>query len=71
LLLGFAAVSGLSLYAATGTSAVAALLAAHLGSVLALFLLLPYAKMAHSFFRLAALVAEEGKKANFGITVTN
>src|SRR5690606_33217925 len=61
-LLGFVAVSGLALYAATGTGAVPVLLALHLGSVLALFLLLPFTKMVHGFFRMAALVAEEGKK---------
>ncbi len=61
-LLGFVAVSGLALYAATGTAAVAPLLALHLGSVLALFLLLPFTKMVHGFFRMTALVAEEGKK---------
>lgn len=61
-LLGFVAASGLALYAATGTAAVAPLLALHLGSVLALFLLLPYTKMVHGFFRMAALIAEEGKR---------
>jgi len=43
-LLGFVAVSGLALYAATGTVVVAPLLALHLGSVLALFLLLPFTR---------------------------
>jgi len=64
LLLGVAAATGLALYAVTGTSAVPMLLALHLGSVLTLFLLLPYTKMVHGFFRLAALVAEEGMKRN-------
>ncbi|MGF1475251.1 MAG: tricarballylate utilization 4Fe-4S protein TcuB [Geminicoccaceae bacterium] len=58
LLLGFVALSGLALYAATGTGAVPLLLALHLGSVLAFFLLLPFSKMAHGFYRFAALVAE-------------
>lgn len=62
LLLGFTATSGLSLYVATGTVAVAPLLALHLGSVLTLFLLLPYTKMVHGFFRLTALIAEEQLK---------
>lgn len=59
LLLGFVALSGLLLYAATKTALVASLLALHLGAVLTLFLLLPYTKMVHGFFRLAALVAEQ------------
>ncbi|WP_163269446.1 tricarballylate utilization 4Fe-4S protein TcuB [Chelativorans alearense] len=62
LLLGLVAASGLALYAATGTFAVSSLLALHLGSVLALFLLLPYTKMVHGFFRIAALLAEEAKR---------
>lgn len=61
-LLGIVAASGLLLYAASGSAAVPALLAVHLGSVLTFFLLLPYTKMVHGFFRLAALVAEEGLK---------
>ncbi len=62
LLLGFVALSGLALYAATGTDLVAPLLALHLGSVLSFFLLLPYTKMVHGFYRLAALTAEEERK---------
>lgn len=54
--------TGLALYAATGSAAVPALLALHLGSVLAFFLLLPFSKMVHGFFRLAALAAEEQKR---------
>jgi citrate/tricarballylate utilization protein len=61
-LLGFVAASGLALYAATGSALVSPMLAAHLGAVLTLFLLLPYTKMVHGFFRLAALLAEETKK---------
>ena len=45
LLLFFVSFSGLALYAATGTAAVQTLLAIHLGSVLAFFLLTPYSKM--------------------------
>jgi citrate/tricarballylate utilization protein len=62
-LLGFVAITGLALYAATGTGAVPALLAVHLGAVLAFFLLLPFTKMVHGFYRLAALMVEEQKKA--------
>jgi citrate/tricarballylate utilization protein len=50
--------TGLALYAATGNSAVGWLLPLHLGTVLAFFLLTPYSKMAHGFYRMAALVKE-------------
>lgn len=50
--------TGLALYAATGTALVQPLLALHLGVVLTFFLLIPYSKMAHGFYRLAALVRE-------------
>lgn len=63
LLLFAVAATGLALYAATGTALVPMLLALHLGSVLAFFLLLPFTKMVHGFYRLAALVAEEQKRA--------
>jgi len=59
LLLAAVAATGLLLYAVAGTTAVPVLLALHLGSVLAFFLLLPYTKMVHGFFRIAALLAEE------------
>ena len=62
LLLGFVSLSGLALYAATGTGAVPILLALHLGSVLAFFLLMPFSKMVHGFYRFAALVAEAQRK---------
>jgi citrate/tricarballylate utilization protein len=61
LLVGATAATGLALYAATGTAAVAPLLALHLATVLALFLLMPYSKMVHGFFRLAALAAEAAR----------
>lgn len=61
LLLGAVSLTGLALYAATGTSIVGPLLAIHLATVMALFLLMPFSKMVHGFFRLAALVAEAGK----------
>lgn len=60
LLLGAAALSGLVLYAATGTAMVGPLLALHLATVMTLFLLMPFSKMVHGFFRLAALTAEAG-----------
>lgn len=58
LLLGLTGLSGLLLYAATGTAAVPALLALHLGAVLVVFLTLPYSKMVHAFYRFAALVRD-------------
>jgi len=56
LLLGFVALSGLLLYALGQTALMPSLLALHLGSVLAFFLLTPFSKMVHGFFRLAALI---------------
>lgn len=50
--------TGLALYAATGTALVASLLALHLGAVLSFFLLMPYSKMVHGFYRMAALIAD-------------
>ncbi|MBD3764842.1 MAG: tricarballylate utilization 4Fe-4S protein TcuB [Rhodobacterales bacterium] len=61
LLLAVVAATGLALYAATGSALVAPLLALHLASVLVLFLLMPFSKMVHGFFRLTALLAEETK----------
>lgn len=66
LLLGAVALSGLALYAATGSALVGLLLAVHLATVMVLFLLMPFSKMVHGFFRLAALVAEAGKPAPSG-----
>jgi citrate/tricarballylate utilization protein len=66
LLLGAVAATGLALYAATGTAAVAPLLAVHLATVLVLFLLMPFSKMVHGFFRLTALVAEAQKSDRSG-----
>lgn len=62
LLLFSVAVTGLVLYAATGTGAIVWLLPLHLGTVLTFFLLTPYSKMAHGFYRLAALSIEAAKK---------
>jgi citrate/tricarballylate utilization protein len=61
LLLGAVAATGLLLYAATGTGLQAPLLAIHLATVMTLFLLMPFSKMVHGFFRLAALVVEAKK----------
>ena len=61
LLLFAVGATGLALYAATGTSLVTALLPLHLGTVLTLFVLTPYSKMAHGFYRMAALIAASDK----------
>jgi citrate/tricarballylate utilization protein len=55
-LLFLTSASGLALLAWRDTSAMAALLAVHLGIVMALFLTLPYGKFAHGIFRSAALL---------------
>jgi citrate/tricarballylate utilization protein len=55
LLLG-SAITGLALLAWRDTSAMALLLAVHLGVVMALFLTLPYGKFAHGIYRSAALL---------------
>ncbi|MGE4239454.1 tricarballylate utilization 4Fe-4S protein TcuB [Ramlibacter sp.] len=48
--------TGLALLAWRDTGAMAALLAVHLGTVMALFLTLPYGKFAHAVYRSAALL---------------
>jgi citrate/tricarballylate utilization protein len=48
--------SGLVLALAHGTAALPLLLCAHLGTVMALFLTMPYGKFAHGFYRCAALL---------------
>lgn len=55
-LLGVVGLSGLALYWLGETPALAVLLALHLGAVLSFFLLMPFTKMAHGFYRLAALI---------------
>lgn len=57
-LLGFVGLSGLVLYGLGQTAAMPALLAMHLGAVLTFFLLTPFTKMAHGFYRLAALIVD-------------
>ncbi len=58
LLLGATGLTGLMLYAASGTAWVSSLLAIHLGFVLSFFVLMPYSKMVHGFFRFASLVRD-------------
>ena len=55
-LLFLVSASGLGLWVARGTPAMALLLCLHLGAVMALFATLPYGKFAHAPFRLAALL---------------
>lgn len=62
LLLFAVGATGLALYAATGTAAVGWMLPLHLGAVLTLFLLTPYSKMVHGFYRLAALTREAARR---------
>ncbi len=62
LLLAVAA-TGLALLALRGTSAMGLLLAVHLGTVLALFVLLPYTKMVHGAYRAAALLRDAMERA--------
>jgi citrate/tricarballylate utilization protein len=55
-LLFLTSATGLLLWLARGTEALALLLALHLGVVMALFATLPYGKFAHGVFRSAALL---------------
>ncbi|TXT35650.1 MAG: citrate/tricarballylate utilization protein [Comamonadaceae bacterium] len=55
-LLFLTSATGLGLWLARGTPALALLLALHLGVVMALFATLPYGKFAHGIFRSAALL---------------
>jgi citrate/tricarballylate utilization protein len=55
-LLFFISLTGLAVTAWRDTSALALLLAVHLGFVMAFFLTMPYGKFAHGFFRAAALL---------------
>jgi citrate/tricarballylate utilization protein len=50
--------TGLALLGLRSTAAMGLLLAVHLGTVLALFVLLPYTKMVHGAYRAAALLRE-------------
>ena len=62
LLLGAVSATGLILDALSRTGAVAVLLPLHLGCVLAFFVLTPYSKMAHGFYRMAALTKEAANR---------
>jgi citrate/tricarballylate utilization protein len=54
--------TGLALLVLRESAVMGRLLALHLGSVLALFVTLPYGKFVHGFYRLAALwVYERGR----------
>ena len=55
-LLFLTGLSGLALWLGRGTHALPALLAVHLGVVMALFFTLPYGKFAHGIFRTASLL---------------
>ncbi len=61
LLLGFVALSGLLLFVLGNTAAMPVLLAIHLGAVLTFFVLTPFTKMAHGFYRTAALLRDAQK----------
>ena len=56
--------TGLLLLALRTTAAMGALLALHLGVVLALFATLPYGKFVHGLYRFAALVRAAGERAD-------
>lgn len=62
MLTGLVGLSGLMLYAATGTSAVSTFLAIHLSLVMAFFVTLPFSKMMHGFYRMAALLHDAQRK---------
>jgi citrate/tricarballylate utilization protein len=61
-LLFLTAASGLALWLARGTPALALSLCLHLGAVMALFATLPYGKFAHGIFRTAALLRHAVEK---------
>ena len=61
-LLANQAATGLALLFWRHTSAMGWLLAIHLGFVLALFVTLPYGKMVHGVYRLAALVRSHAER---------
>ena len=61
-LLFLTATSGLALWAARGTPALALTLCLHLGAVMALFATMPYGKFGHGIFRTAALLRHAVEK---------
>ncbi|MCK2148765.1 tricarballylate utilization 4Fe-4S protein TcuB [Marinobacter alexandrii] len=56
--------TGLLLYAFANSSWLPELLTLHLGTVLAFFVLLPFSKMVHGFYRMAALIRDEQTKTD-------
>jgi citrate/tricarballylate utilization protein len=69
-LLFLTALTGLLLMLARGTAALPLLLSIHLGTVMALFLTMPYGKFAHGIFRSAALLrfaVEKRQPARLGL----
>ncbi|QJI17572.1 MULTISPECIES: tricarballylate utilization 4Fe-4S protein TcuB [unclassified Pseudomonas] len=70
LLLLLVSATGLALLGLRDTAAMAILLAIHLGTVMALFITLPYGKFAHGLFRSAALLKftiEKRRPNNLGL----
>lgn len=63
LLLFFVSTTGLALYILGSTAAMPILLAVHLASVLAFFLLTPFSKMIHGFYRLTSLLRDAQLKS--------
>ena len=61
-LLFLTSATGLALWLARGTPALALLLCLHLGTVMALFLTLPYGKFAHGIYRTASLLRHAVEK---------
>ncbi|MDO9030237.1 MAG: tricarballylate utilization 4Fe-4S protein TcuB [Hydrogenophaga sp.] len=61
-LLFLTATSGLALWLARGTPALALILCLHLGAVMALFATMPYGKFGHGIFRTAALLRHAVEK---------
>ena len=61
-LLGLVGGSGLLLYVFGATPLMPGMLAIHLGAVLTFFVLTPFTKMAHGFYRLTALIRDAQRK---------
>ncbi len=62
LILFFVSATGLALYFLKDSPFLSELLVIHLGAVLGFFILMPFSKMIHGAYRLAALLYEEQKK---------
>ena len=63
LLLWLTSATGLLLLVFRATAAMTPLLLVHLGVVLALFVMLPYGKFVHGFYRLVALAKDAAEAA--------